>query len=414
MANQRRPSAARRVVEVNRNIVEPAAPKRKSLTAKLARDYPHAAKPHLALAKQLSSPLIMGPPLCDELMALVEHTFTEQEASVAQHLSPSRGRRARHVAAASREDVEQVRTLLESLACGKRVIAAEGSLAERRYRLMPIMPGMFEMVLISEHPESMSDWHRRFAELFETLFETGYTLDYQDRTRSMVRFLPVGRLAAVHPMALPADRLEVVLERFDVFGVGQCQCRISSGSVGHGCDRPLEVCTVMGRWAEAGIQAGWLRAVSRQDVLEIKREAESHGMATWIMNVESTTGQASCSCCGCCCKALRMVNEFSAPGVMAPPHFMPTFDAEKCTYCGRCAKQCPLGAIRLDTAAHSLDHQPARCVGCGLCAVACDTRQAIRMDPVPQYRLPYKSWYSLLLHNAPGMLSTALNVWLRR
>ena len=44
---------------------------------------------------------------------------------------------------------------------------------------MPIMPGIFEMVLIGESPESMSPWHRRFAELFEALYETGYTMDYQ-------------------------------------------------------------------------------------------------------------------------------------------------------------------------------------------------------------------------------------------
>ncbi|MHC4177816.1 MAG: 4Fe-4S binding protein [Planctomycetota bacterium] len=41
---------------------------------------------------------------------------------------------------------------------------------------------------------------------------------------------------------------------------------------------------------------------------------------------------------------MRVVSEFNAPGMMAPPHFMPRFDSSTCTHCGRCAKACPMGA----------------------------------------------------------------------
>jgi Pyruvate/2-oxoacid:ferredoxin oxidoreductase delta subunit len=190
--------------------------------------------------------------------------------------------------------------------------------------------------------------------------------------------------------------------------------RMTHLPTGVGCGRPLEVCTAMGQWAERGVDAGWLRRVSRKDVLEIKREAESHGLVTWIMNVESAKGQASCSCCGCCCKAMRMVNEFNAPGMIAPPHFMPCFDRAACTSCGRCAKACPMGAITVDLAAKSLQHQSARCIGCGLCQLACEPRHAVRMQSVPEYRLPYKSWFSLLLRSAPSLLRTSWEVWRQR
>jgi Pyruvate/2-oxoacid:ferredoxin oxidoreductase delta subunit len=170
----------------------------------------------------------------------------------------------------------------------------------------------------------------------------------------------------------------------------------------------------MGEWAQRGIQAGYLRSVSRQSVLEIKREAESHGLVTWLMNVESTQGQASCSCCGCCCKAMRMVNQFHAPGIMAPPHFMPRFELAACTHCGRCAAACPMDAISVDAQTRHLQHQSARCIGCGLCQLACDRRHAIAMQPVPEYRLPYRSWFSMLLRNAPSLLWTAAQVWRKR
>ena len=142
-------------------------------------------------------------------------------------------------------------------------------------------------------------------------------------------------------------------------------------------------------------------------MLEIKREAEAHGLVTWMMNIASTKGQCSCSCCGCCCKAMRTVSEFNAPNLFAPPHFLPAFDLSRCTYCGLCAKQCPMGAIAVDALGKMHLHRAERCIGCGLCAVACGRQQAVSMEAVPDYRLPYKSWFSYLLRGAPAMLRTS-------
>jgi len=405
----------RRVIQVDKGIIGPVEPRQKTVRPRKPSDYPHVPAPYLDVAKKLSSPLLMGPPVCDELLAFVQHTFTEEEAGVVRHLGAIKGRTAAEVARAEHRPQDEIKPILEGLA-KKRTIAGDGPAEKRRFKLMPVMPGMFEMVLIGESPDAMTDWHRRFAELVEALFETGYTLDYADRRASFVRYFPVGGVLSAHPAALPSDQLEVVLDRYDKFGVGYCQCRMSTPPTGRGCGRPLEVCTAMGTWAEIGIEAGWLRSVSKEGLLDIKREAETHGLVTFIVNVESAKGQASCSCCGCCCKAMRQVTEFNAPAMLAPPHFMPRFDAAKCTHCGRCAKACPMGAITVNTDRDqgTLDHQPARCIGCGLCKLACDKSQAIEMHPVPDYRLPYKSWLSFLLGNAPRLLATSWKVWRSR
>ena len=367
-------------------------------------DYPHVPQAILDLAVKLTDWKLMGPPICDELIAFVEHVFTEEEASVARHLRPIARSPARDVAKAAHRPVEEIEPILRRLAFEKHVIAASGPDDKLQFNLLPVVPGIFEFSLIGQSPETMTDWHRRLAELFETLFDTGYSRGYDRVLPPLVRFLPVHQIADVHPMALPSDKMEVILDRYDTFAIGNCQCRMTMQIKGQGCGKPVRNCTVIGQWAEQGIEKGQLTQVSRKDMLEIKREAETLGMANWLMNVASTKGQASCSCCGCCCHAMRMVNEFSAPAVFAPPHFLPEFDSAKCVSCGKCAKQCPMGAITIDTQAKTLEHETIRCIGCGLCAVACDAKKAISMKPVPSCQMPYRSWFSILFHGIPGMV----------
>jgi MinD superfamily P-loop ATPase len=101
-----------------------------------------------------------------------------------------------------------------------------------------------------------------------------------------------------------------------------------------------------------------------------------------------------------------MINEFNAPGFIAPPHFLPRLNGSRCIHCGKCAKNCPMGAIIVDTQQKKYTHLTERCIGCGLCAVACDGRFALAMEPVPDYRLPYRSWFSLIAHALSGTLMT--------
>jgi ferredoxin len=400
----------RRVIEVNAGIIGPAAPRTPSITVRRPEDYPDVSAAYLRVAQHLANPLLVGPPLCDELVALVVHMLSDEEADLMQHIATPAGRTAQGVARAAQRPVEEVRPILERLLRDKCVLFSFGSGNHKRYGLLPLVPGVFEAVMVRTSTDTLTEWHRRFAELFEELYATGYLTQYGHHPVQSVRYLPVGQASPYLPVALPADRLETVLDGHTSFAVGLCQCRMTENLVGRGCERPLETCVGYGEVVEPLIHSGRMRRAEKQEVLELKAEAEAQGLVTFVSDLFQSTSGSSCSCCGCCCHAMRLVNEFHAPGLLAPPHFVPHVDTAQCTSCGKCARACPMGAIIVDARGKSYQHLAERCIGCGLCATACH-REAITLEESPTYRRPPSNTVSAVAQALPNYLRNAWNAW---
>jgi len=385
------------------------------LKARTVRDYLDIPVAYRNIAKNYATPLLIGPPLCDELVALVQHMYSEEEAALTQHVKSPLGITAREIARKEHLPTARVTEVLDHLIAEKGILLSFGSGINKRYCLIPLVPGAFEMSLVHTSLKAVNGWHKRFAELFETLFETGFISSYTTRPLSAVRYLPVDQSINASQMALPSDRLDEVFDRYKVFGVGLCQCRSARSLVSSSCGKPMETCVSFGNLAEMLIAHGRLRRIDRQEGIAIKREAEENGLPTFLLEVDLGLANSgtSCSCCGDCCYALRTVNEFNKPGIIAPPHFQPVLLSDRCTGCRQCVSVCPMGAITFSAETQTPVYNPERCIGCGLCAVKCGSTRAIQMKALPNYRRPPRLFTTMLMRNAPIYILNAVQSWHR-
>ena len=133
----------------------------------------YAAKAHPAqieLARIFTSVRLFGPPMSDPLIELVCHLFTPVEAELAKNLPFYLPKSLEKIARRARRNPEEIKDLLDTMARRKVIFGSE-----KGYCLLPIMPGMFEYLLMDG---SDSEWHKRYGQLITALFSTGYTRSY--------------------------------------------------------------------------------------------------------------------------------------------------------------------------------------------------------------------------------------------
>jgi len=290
-----------------------------------------------------------------------------------------------------------IETTASSLARKGLVFNQPNSAGVTVYRLLPLMlVGLMEYRFMGELSGSPEE--KELALLFEQLlselrdriqgdrdalgplFEKAPATDRTVPTRTSedgkpTRILRVDRkLEAFDEVVLPSQSVEEIVAKFDDIAVGHCFCRQRRSLLGEPCSTgaPTLNCFTFGKSARHTVAQGFAEPVSREEALEIMREAEEAGLVHKAFHPhsrEDSPETSICNCCKDCCDTLRLWRDGTLPLINATFH-LAVIDPEACSGCGTCAERCPTEAVAVNPEGLAEVDEKA-CFGCGVCARFC-------------------------------------------
>jgi len=145
-----------------------------------------------------------------------------------------------------------------------------------------------------------------------------------------------------------------------------CVCRKLKGD----CGKPLEVCLQLDKGADHIIARGTGREITREEAIDILRDAETAGLVHTTTNTRSA-GTVICNCCDDCC-IHWLGSSINDKRWIAPSRFTAVVDSDRCTACEVCVDRCHFNAISPSPQRDMVVINAEDCMGCGLCLVTCD------------------------------------------
>ena len=189
-------------------------------------------------------------------------------------------------------------------------------------------------------------------------------------------------LEKVIPYALARD---IVFRNPDHIVVLDCPCRVSRPNP---C-LPLDVCLIIGEPFASFVaehhpkRSRWITSA---EAVEILRAEDERGHVHHAFFKDAMLGRfyAICNCCACCCGAMQ-AHRNGTP-MLASSGYVSRVDADLCVGCGICADACQFGALSVEDDTAIVD--VAACMGCGVCVAQCTegaltlTRDPSRGEPL--------------------------------
>lgn len=293
-------------------------------------------------------------------LKLLAKLFTPEEASLASNLSLEL-KSVKDIASFQGADEPEVKSLLIGMV-KKGLIDMKRKEGEGFvFCLIPFVVGFYE--------RQNAKIDKEFAELFEAYYKESFHKTMLINP-SVHRVIPIEKTIPVRTDVMPYEKASTYLDDARSWGVLDCICRVQQKLIGKGCDHPVENCLVFSTRPGAFDRTDDIRAISKEEALEILAEADREGLVHATANTQAEVNYI-CNCCTCSCGVLRGMVEYGNTDIIARSDFYAVVDPDLCSSCEDCLDRCQFNALKMVDDICTV--YTALCVGCGLCVTACPT-----------------------------------------
>ena len=277
---------------------------------------------------------------------------TDEMAEVALKMGVRKPKTLKQIAAITKMDSAHLEGLLEEMAYnGVLEYNWENPEHEKQYVVPMFVPGSAEFGnmnrrLLEEHPEV----GRFFERMSRLPLEKITPMVPPGGAGVGMHVIPVEKAIEMENQSVSVEHISHWLDKYEgKYAASPCSCRRSRKTYDEGCaDDPEGWCVAVGDMADYVVETDkGGRYISKEEALEIFRQAEENGFVHQITNIDGENKIfAICNCNVNVCYALRTSQLFNTPN-MSRSAYVARVTKEDCVASGRCVEYCPAGAVTL-------------------------------------------------------------------
>ncbi len=329
----------------------------------------------------------------DKLRRILELLFSEKEAFVASRF-PLEEATLPELCRQTGLTAESLLPILEQMA-DKGLVMDLPYNDMTYYLLMPGLIGFFEFTFMKQRADlPVEELARLMTEYLYDDPEQGQGREFFGSKTPLTRSLTYEEHIPVSSVITSYESAREIIRQADFGAVGMCYCRHKKEHLNDNCKKgaPTKgICISLGTAAKFMARRGFAEQRSTEELLAVIDRARGLHLTHITDNIRHKPSFI-CNCCSCCCELLGGIRQGFINGV-AKAAFMVKVDQETCVGCGLCAKACNIAALGTEmidgNKKSSLTIREDMCLGCGACIGTCPT-SSLSLTSVVRPRPPEK------------------------